>query len=198
MTDAKARRQGRRIKKTEEQVQEVVVAVEEAPARAPMRAEMHEDPRDRAARRSTELRNHLKNLDQGEDSFYVDPNTIPDGWSYEWKRKFVYGAEDPSYTIQVMQAGWEPVPTSRHPELMPVGSTSPIIERKGMVLMERPAEITAEARQLDLNNARNRLRRKEDQLRHQQGNAFMDHSNPNARPVINKSYEPIRVPDNKM
>ena len=198
MTETKAKRQGRRIKKIEEAAVEPVVAkTEEAPARKAMRPEMHEDPRERAARRSAELRGHLKNLDQGPDDFYVDPASIPDGWSYEWKRKTVYGAEDHTYAIQLLQAGWEPVPTSRHPEMMPVNSTSAIIERKGMILMERPADITAEARQIDLNNARNRLRRKEDQLHHQQSTQFMDHSNPNARTVINKSYEPIPVPDNK-
>lgn len=115
-----------------------------APSRPEMRPTMREeDPRARAARRAAELRDHRNgDMDEGIDEFYIDPADIPEGWSYEWKRRTVLGAEDPAYQVALARAGWEPVPTSRHPSYMPMGGDYPFIERKGMILMERPLEIT--------------------------------------------------------
>jgi hypothetical protein len=40
-------------------------------------------PRDAAAQRAAELREHGSAVEDVTDKFYVDPRTIPDGWSYE-------------------------------------------------------------------------------------------------------------------
>ena len=58
------------------------------PERPPMRPEMREDdPRSRAAARAAEIRQqHNGNMDEGTDEFYVPPNIVPEGWTYEWKR----------------------------------------------------------------------------------------------------------------
>jgi hypothetical protein len=93
-----------------------------APPRAEMRSDMREeDPRSRASRRAQELRDHLGGMEEGEDRFRVDAADIPDGWAYEWKRRTVFGKEDPAYQVQVARTGWEPVPASRHPNMMPTG-----------------------------------------------------------------------------
>lgn len=166
-----------------------------APERPAMRPAMREeDPRARAARRSAELRQHLGELDEGTDEFYIDPSTVPEGWSYEWKRKTVLGAEDPAYTVAVARRGWEAVPSDRHPEMMPRGATMATIERKGMVLMERPKDITDEVRLNDRRAARRAIQAKEEQLGQAPQGQF-DRDHPTIKPRLKKSYEPMPVPE---
>jgi hypothetical protein len=152
-----------------------------------------ESSRDRANRRAAELRGHLGTLDNGTDDFFVPAEYIPDGWSYEWKRKTNVGQEDPAYQVQLALMGWEPVPASRHPSMMPDGNKYQIIERKGMVLMERPLEITEERRRLDYNEARKQVRQKEAQLASApEGTMTRDHAQ--VKPKISKGYEAIPIP----
>lgn len=163
-------------------------------ARPDMRPAMREDdPRARAAKRAAELRSH-GSLDEGLDKFHVDPTDIPDGWEYEWKRKTLLGKEDPTYDTHLARTGWEPVPTSRHPNYMPSNGKYPIIEREGMVLMERPAEISAEARNIEKRRARDQIRAKEEQLGAAPPGTFeRDHEK--VRPVIKHSFEAMPIPD---
>ena len=124
-----------------------------------------DDPRARAAKRAAELREHLGgSMDEGHDQFYIDPAIIPDGWTYEYKRLEVLGKPDPSYQVTLRRNGWEPVPASRHPELMPPGWSGETIIRDGMILMERPKEITDEIKARDARLAREQVRAKEQQL----------------------------------
>jgi len=159
--------------------------------RAPMR---EEDPRTRAARRAAELRDHLGDMDEGTDDFYINKDDIPAGWEYEWKRKLLLGAEDPAYQVALARAGWEPVPTSRHPSYMPNSGDHPIIERKGMVLMERPSEISDEARSIELRKARNQVRQKEAQLNSAEGGQFERANKDQSLVNIRKSYDSIPIP----
>jgi hypothetical protein len=159
--------------------------------RAPMR---EEDPRTRAARRAAELRDHLGDLDEGTDDFYINKADIPPGWEYEWKRKLLLGAEDPAYQVALARAGWEPVPTSRHPSYMPNQGNHPIIERKGMILMERPAEISDEARAIELRKARNQVRQKEAQLNSAEGGQFERSNKDQSLVKVRKSYDSIPIP----
>jgi len=155
------------------------------PSPAPKGAAVEEDPKARAARRAAELRDH-GSLDDGVDEFYIDPASIPDGWTYEWKRKTVLGQEDPAYQVAVARAGWEPVPASRHPEMMPTGWSGAIIERKGQVLMERPTEIVNQAKARDYKRARDQVRMKESQLSGTPANT-LERTPAN----ISKSYEAV-------
>ena len=171
------------------------IMAEPAPSRPEMRPAMREeDPRTRAARRAAELRDHRGEVQEGVDEFFVDPNDIPPGWSYEWKRKYVLGAEDPAYQVSLARAGWEPVPTSRHPSYMPDTGNYPTIERKGMILMERPAEITDEARNMELRRARQQVRQKEAQLNSAEGGQFERSNKDQSLVKINRSYESIPIP----
>ncbi len=160
------------------------------PTQAPALSE--NDPRTRAAKRAAELREHLGSMDQGTDDFYIDPRIIPDGWSYEWKRHTTLGAQDPSYAVSIAQRGWEAVPASRHPELMPDNYVGGTIERKGMILMVRPLEITNEVRALELRKAREQVGQKEQQLKGMPAgpnSPFEPRGN-----KIDRSYETIAVP----
>lgn len=160
-------------------------------AAAPPQAE--QDSRSRAAQRAAELHEHLgAGLDEdGVDEFYIDPRIIPDGWSYEYKRYTVYGAQDPSYQVALAMKGWQAVPASRHPELMPDNHKGATIERKGMVLMERPAVITAEANARELRKATGQLRNQEDRLNGAAPGQFEKKVE-----KLNRSYgyEPIPIP----
>ena len=158
-------------------------------------APREEDPRTRAARRAAEVRDHLGNMDAGPDDFYIDPKSIPTGWDYEWKRHKVLGQEDPAYMVQTARMGWEPVPANRHPEFMPSGYIGNTIERKGMILMERPKELSDEARQIELKKARNQIRQKEAQLNSAEGGQFgRSKSDGTSLVKVNKSYEAIPIP----
>jgi hypothetical protein len=156
-----------------------------------------EDPRTRAARRAFELREHLGTMDQGTDEYAIDPRIIPDGWSYEWKAREVLGKEQVSYMVGIQQRGWEAVPTSRHPEMMPRGhDLSAAIERKGQVLMERPLEITQEAQQIERNKARAQMNQKEQQLNVAPPGQFERNNKGERLNSIKREYgyEPIAIP----
>lgn len=151
----------------------------------------------RAARRTAELQEHGYNGNEGSDKFYIDPKMVPDGWSYEYRMFTVLGKEDPSYQVQLRNAGWEPVPVSRHPELMPLGHTGATIILDGMMLMERPLVITQEQTRRDQKNARDQVRAKEQQLTGAAPPGEFDRSNKGDRLTsIKKSREAtIPIPD---
>jgi hypothetical protein len=152
-----------------------------------------EDSRVRAARRTAEIRDHLGTMDDGTDDFYIDQRTIPAGWEYEWKRMTVFGQEDPAYRVHTVRKGWENVPLERHPDMMPSGHAGTSIERKGLVLMERPKELSDEARNIERRKARDQVRHKEQQLGSAPDGQFgRDHRE--VQPKINKTYESIPIP----
>jgi hypothetical protein len=168
--------------------------VREAPERPPVR---EDDPRARAAQRAAELREHLEGADDASDEFYVDLDMIPDGWTYEWKRHTVYGQEDPAYQVSLARAGWTPVPVdrdSRHRAMMPMGSDSKIITRKGNILMECPTEIVEDRRRQNQRAARDQVRFKEAQLAGTpEGTLTRD--DPRVAPKIKKGYSPVEIPE---
>ena len=81
-----------------------------------------------------------------DDIFYVPVEEIPEGSSYEWKRWSTHGLEDPFYIASMREQGWEPVDPKRHPNWVPPGYNQPHIIKGGQILMERPIELTQEAR----------------------------------------------------
>ena len=133
--------------------------------RSPLRPEMREDdPRARAAARAAKIRNDNGGMDEGTDEFYIPKDMIPEGWSYEWKRHTIFNQEDPAYAVQLAREGWEPVSVQKHPQMMPSNWTKGTIERKGMILMERPREICEEVARIEQRRAREQVRIKEAQL----------------------------------
>jgi len=156
-----------------------------------------DDPRERARRRAIELRKHLGGLDEGTDDFFIDKRIVPDGWEYEWKRHTCLGAEDPSYEVQIARAGWEAVPASRHPQMMPKDYQGVTVLRKGMILMERPKEIVDEAKAIELRKARGQVRQKEMQLRGApagNNSPFEPDNKGNSMVNLKRSYEPMPIP----
>lgn len=150
---------------------------------------------DRAAARSAELLGSGSLDTDTADKYFIDPDVIPDGWSYEWKRKTVYNQEDPSYQVELVRMGWEPVPTKRHPEMMPQGWTGETIERDGMVLMERPEEITSMVKARDLMNARKQADIGGHLQESPEGQFQRQKSDGESLVKIRKHMEPMEIPD---
>jgi hypothetical protein len=124
------------------------------------------------------------------DKFYIDPRDIPDGWDYNWKRYETLGMKDGSYEVELAQAGWEPVDSARHPHMMPLNHNGPII-REGMILMERPAEISNRAKFIELQEARRVVSEKERALGMTPSGTF---ERDNRRQVVKKEYIPMEIP----
>ena len=184
---------------TPQEIDEALSAIEaldSAPPITPrpsMRGDMRsESPRERAARRAAEIKGHVGTLEENTDEFYIPAELVPEGWTYEWKRKTVLGMEDPAHSVQLALQGWENVPADRHPAMMPTGIHQNI-ERKGMVLMERPKVITDEVREIEYRKARQQVRHKEQQLTQAPEGQF-ERNHPQAQPKIKHGYEPMPVP----
>jgi hypothetical protein len=132
-----------------------------------VRHELREsDPQEAARKRTAEI------LAQGGiDIASVDEFLIPDHlkhpeWTMEWKRWSVYNAEDHGYINQCLQTGWTFVPANRpgFQIFLPRGWKENYVLKKGMVLMERPAEITRMVNNRQEDEANAQVRRKEQQI----------------------------------
>jgi hypothetical protein len=80
-----------------------------------------------------------------EDRYYIPPEIIPAGVSYEWKRESCFGQPDQFHMNYLKDNHWSEVPDGRHKGFM--------TRQDGMVLMERPKYLTDEARREDLEAA---------------------------------------------
>lgn len=146
-----------------------------------------------AAIRAEELRNQMRgdSFDPSmHDEFYIDPRKIPEGWDYNWKRETIAGMTDQEHMIEMRGVGWEPVDARRHPEMMAIGYVGPV-RRKGMILMERPSEITRIAMDRELATAREVVASKERSLGMTPSGTFERDSR---RTGVNKSFEPMSIP----
>lgn len=177
-----------------EPVLETVVHKTPTIERPPMRSDLRADDLERARARAAEILGDDSMLTTGEDKYHVDPSVIPDGWTYEWKRNTVYNKEDPQYRTIIDRGGWTNVPTERHPELMPPGSPDAFIHLDGLMLMERPKEITDKVRARDLMAARNQVRAKEEQLASAPPGTFERGTHPGAPVRVGKGYSPVEIP----
>lgn len=165
--------------------------------RPELREQLRPDHRDRAAQRTKELLEHLQDsdFDGTTDEFYFPTSMVPDGWTYDWKRWSVLNQEDPHYQTGLRQMGWDYVPASRHPEMMPLNSTDKFIMRKGLVLMERPAEITEMVKKRDLKKARDQVQRKEEQLTSPPPGQFNRNNKDDSLVKVRRSYSPMPIPE---
>lgn len=147
--------------------------------------------REESSIRSTPIRERKRKGGQLADKFHVDASAIPDGMSYEWKTHTVTGKEDPSYSVMLRDQGWDPVDASRHPEMVSEGYKGPII-RDGLMLCERPIELTREAQAEDRAAAREVIQTK----RQQMGDApagTLPREAPNLQNYARQSYEALPI-----
>lgn len=101
-----------------------------------------EPPRDTRVRRRAR--------DAAANPFHIDSGEVPEGYSWEWKRMSTAGQDDQEHQISLQEDGWLPVlwcdriETKRPPGITSVMLRDPV-RRKGMMLMQRPVELTREA-----------------------------------------------------
>lgn len=110
--------------------------------------------------------------------------------TYEWKRATYAGKEDMEHQIDLAENGWQAVPASRHPELAgrKVESDA-MIMRGGLVLMERPSEVTYDARQEDKALAKEQLTTQIHRLGLTERGTL-----PRNRPSVRRTYEAAEIP----
>lgn len=146
--------------------------------RAAQREPVREPTRDSARSR--------RNANASTDRFYINPDKIPEGMDYNWKRLSVKGEIDTEHQIDLAENGWTPVPAERHPDKAgrdaAPGSS---IVRGGQVLMERPKILSKEANQEDLDKSREQLRTQFLRLGQTERGAL-----PRERPKARRTYEP--------
>lgn len=111
----------------------------------------------------------------------------PPGWTYEWKRKTIAGMEDTDHLNALGDNGWTSVPADRHQGTAGKSRTGEIV-RDGLMLMERPVELTNEARAEDKAAARAQIQAQNDQYRGRMPSG-MSTEHPGVRPSIRGSYE---------
>lgn len=124
-------------------------------ARPDDHVDAHEAPRKRTRRRHASV---------NENKFHIPEEEIPEGLSYEWKRWSVSGQHDPFYIASMREQGWEPVPPKRHPNWVPPGYNEPSIIKDGMILMDRPMELTLDAKKEIRQLSRQQVREAEQRL----------------------------------
>jgi hypothetical protein len=129
----------------------------------------------------------------GDNKFAVPD--APDNMSYQWRRYAVKGAPDHDHYTHLLQRGWRPVPTSRHPSLMPPGTPKDdAILKSGMILMEIPID-RQRARDAKSNSeAVNQVRAKEAQLSNAP-NVNGSDTLPRTKPQLGKEYIAHKIED---
>lgn len=165
--------------------------VESKPDRQPMRVA---DSKSLAEKRAAELRAHRVGASENVDEFDVS-HLEPDGWTYQWHTWSVYEARQTTNMMASEDRGWQPVPRSHHPQLMPRDSDSDVIIRKGAILMMMPTEIVEEYKRAEAKAARDQIRWKEQQIAGTPEGTLPRGEDARTRPKINKGYEPMPVPD---
>ena len=136
----------------------------------------------------------LKRHSRSVDRFHIPPEIIPEGMTYEWKRLSVFGQEDRQHQLHLKRNHWREVPASRHPDLFGDSPGPAIVD--GLVLMEREAYLTKEARDEDYANATSQLQNQMARLDQIQG---IGPDSAKFRPpsTISKQYERTAVPDDE-
>lgn len=94
-----------------------------------------------------------------QSKLYIPKEKIPPEMTYAWVRESTLNEPDPDNMTDRMVRGWQPVPASRHPEMVPPplpgyeGMEVTVIRRGGLILCERCTEEVQAAREdLDIEN----------------------------------------------
>lgn len=109
---------------------------------------------------------HFLNQEEGKGNIYDIPeHLVPEGATVEWKNTHVMGQPVPSTEYAAYEmAGWRPAPADLFREMLPEAHEGPTIERGGMVLMIRSANITERFRRQDKQKARDAVRNKVNEM----------------------------------
>lgn len=156
------------------------------------------DHQERARRRLAELRAQFGDLDEdGDGDMYLDRffAEAPPGWTYEWKTHTVFNKQFPHYTNQLLRGGWQPVPAARHRELLYPEYTDESIIVDGLMLMERPKELTDRRRLREREKSTNQVRNAEAKLVEAPPGTAPRDAHRQTAPRVGSSVGPIGIPD---
>jgi len=106
----------------------------------------------------------------------------PHGWTYEWKRGFIYNQPQATYQSTIARVGkWSEVPHERHPGIFgPLGAKGSIVH-EGLILMERPTVLHMEAVNEEKKSARDAKARASRERGLQAASAGVDTNTPAAK-----------------
>ncbi|HEY3623737.1 MAG TPA: hypothetical protein VGL12_15350 [Roseiarcus sp.] len=155
------------------------------------------DHMERARRRISELRAQYGDLDDEDSDVYLDRfyAEAPPGWTYEWKTHTVFNKQFPHYTNQLLRSGWAPVPASRHRELLYPEYTDESVILEGLMLMERPKELTERRRMRERIKATDQVRNSEAKLVEAPAGTAPRDQHRKTQPRVGSTVGPIGVPD---
>lgn len=114
-------------------------------------AEVRQEPQREVATRSGEKRERLRKFAENQHGpLYIPREMIPDGTDLQWVALEINGQPFPQERVQYEQNGWRAVHANQFDgrfdgRFMPRGYQGEIVVG-GQVLMERPLELTLEAR----------------------------------------------------
>lgn len=159
-------------------------------------------PRDQEAKvnpRAAATAKYEFNDDDDDDRLKIANELIPDGMSYQWVCDSILGQPQPQRRARFERKGWSPVPAERHDGMFTPKGYKGEINVDGLVLMERPLELTIRAQQKDKMRAREQVHVREAQLRGGDlgGRVGFDtqHESALRSNRINKSFERVPVPE---
>jgi hypothetical protein len=136
----------------------------------------------------------------GDDDFsdvYVDKwfAQAPEGWVYEWKTHSVWNKEYPQYVSALQRSGWSPVEAARHRELLFPEYEGEKIIIDGMILMERPKEITDRVRAREYRNAMEVVRNSERKLAEAPSGTAPRTAHAETTPRVRSHVGPVTISD---
>jgi hypothetical protein len=154
-----------------------------------------DDHLERARKRIAEIR-ALAGDDDDNSEVFVDKwfAQAPPGWTYEWKTHSVFNKEYPQYLTSLMRTGWTPVPASRHRDLTYPGYDGENVIVDGMLLMERPKELTDRVRKRETLKAWDQVRQSEAKLAEAGPGQAPRNANPMTMPRLASHTGPV-IPD---
>lgn len=155
------------------------------------------DHMERARERISQLRAQYGDMDEEDSDVYLDRffAESPPGWTYEWKTHTVFGKNFPHYTTQLLRSGWAPVPANRHRELLFPEYVDESIIIDGLILMERPKELTDRRRLRERNKATDQVRNSEAKLVEAPAGTAPRDAHRKTHPRVGSSVGPIGIPD---
>lgn len=143
--------------------------------------------------RNGEVLARHKNFD---DPYVVPEHLKEDGWTYQWCRQSTYGKEDRAEQLRMQDNGWRPVPPSRFGH----NDTGDYVVRDGLVLMERPVELTEAARSEEAKKAKTQylraLSRTDTDVKLSEGELQLKYEiKRGQREVVDNRYKPMHEGD---
>lgn len=127
------------------------------PAGKPRGPRVSHETLQRPPQRAMGTRTRTGRISVSDDPYSIDVNEIPPGMSWQWIARTVMGKDDGKIRMrwtQMARNGWEPVDGARVPQF---GVASGMVDLGGLVLCERPREMTDEAREEDYARAVNQV-----------------------------------------